>query len=161
MVYQDLRKLYYGDPAIYSAEYARRFSSPDAVKLDFMIGNRQAFFVETREILHLVIRISRLDKEVCLLSAKLPDIAKQQYSRKCMIGEITITNQIEGVHSGRKEIGEVLAELAMQSDRKRKYPGFSTAALPLCGKKRPSAAKMYIFSPFPPRKVEKVTEGTQ
>ena len=50
------------------------------------------------------------------LSAQLPDIAKEQYSRKCLIDEIVLTNKIEGVHSSRKEIGEVLDMLGERSE---------------------------------------------
>ena len=55
-------------------------------------------------------------KEVRALSAQLPDIAKEQYSRKCLIDEIVLTNKIEGVHSSRKEIGEVLDMLGERSE---------------------------------------------
>ena len=120
MAYPELRKLYYGDEAAYAAEYERRFSSPDAVKLNFMIGNRQAFFVETKDVLRLVRDIERLDKAVGKLSGMLPGVAHAKYARRCLIDEIVLTNQVEGVHSSRREIGEVLDVLANQSEQKGK-----------------------------------------
>ena len=39
----------------------------------------------------------------------------QQYINKCLIDEIVITNNIEGVYSTRKEIGEILDDLEGKS----------------------------------------------
>ena len=122
MPYPELRKLYYGDEAAYAAEYAQRVASPDTVKLNLQINGKQAFFVETTEVLRLVRDIERLDKEVRKLRMELPEIAALQYTVHCLIGEIVLTNQIEGVHSSRKEIGEVLRILAKQSEQKGKRP---------------------------------------
>lgn len=67
-----------------------------------------------------VFPILRLDKEIALLKCQLPQIALQQYTRKCLIDEVVLTNQIEGIHSSRKEIGDVLDELEEQSTHRRK-----------------------------------------
>lgn len=56
-----------------------------------------------------------MDKEIAKLSALLPKIALQQYINKCLIDEIVITNNIEGVYSTRKEIGEILDDLEGES----------------------------------------------
>ena len=68
--------------------------------------------------------ILKTDKKVSLLCTQLPGIAINQYSRKCLIDEIVITNNIEGVHSSRKEIGDALAILEDQSARKGKKVRF-------------------------------------
>lgn len=124
MAYQQLGKLYYKDPGLYAREYKARFESEDTVKLDFFISNNQAFFVQNTEVLGLAYGIAKLDKEVARLSDALPGIAKGQYSRKCLIDEIVLTNKIEGVHSSRKEIGEALEVLEKQSDEKGKHHRF-------------------------------------
>ncbi len=54
----------------------------------------------------------------------MPPIALNQYSKKCLIDEIVITNKIEGVHSSRKEIGEALDILETQSKKKGKQIRF-------------------------------------
>ena len=124
MSYQELKKLYYKDEAEYAAEYERRFHSEDTVHLDFEIKNKPAFFVETTEVLRLALKIAQMDRDVSELSRKLPEIAIIQYSRKCLIDEIVLANNIEGVHSSRKEIGEALDLLEEQSREKKKHTRF-------------------------------------
>ena len=134
MAYQELRKLYYQDQERYKETYEARFHSEDAVVIDFTVSGKQAFFVQNTEVLRLALQIERLDKEVRALSAQLPDVAKEQYSRKCLIDEIVLTNKIEGVHSSRKEIGEVLDMLGERSDRvgrKKRFLGLVNKYLKL------------------------------
>ncbi len=106
--YVQLSSLFYNHKDEYEKLYEFRFSSNDCVKLDFMIGDNQAFFMETSELLKAALDISRIDKEVSVISGRLPGIALKQYIKKCLIDEILITNDIEGVYSTRKEIGELL-----------------------------------------------------
>ena len=134
MAYQELRKLYYKDPTIYKETYAARLSSEDTVLLDFYVGEKQAFFVQNTDVLKLALQIERIDKEVRSLGAKLPGVAKKQYSRKCLIDEIVLTNKIEGVHSSRKEIGDVLETLEERSvkvGKKRRFHGLVNKYLKL------------------------------
>lgn len=118
--YKTLRKLYYGNPETYQQVYERRFSESTTVHLDFLIGEHPAFFVQDNAVIQKVFPILRLDKEIALLKCQLPQIALQQYTRKCLIDEVVLTNQIEGIHSSRKEIGDVLDELEEQSTHRRK-----------------------------------------
>lgn len=124
MPYKELKSLYYGSNEIYAEEYLNRFNSEEAVKLNFYIGEHQAFFMETAEIMKIAYNIAKLDKEIGDLCRDLPGVAIDQYSRKCLIDEIVITNKIEGVHSSRKEIGEALDILESQSKSKGKYQRF-------------------------------------
>lgn len=119
MTYRELKKYYYGDDSQYKQEYLSRLEDEHTIKLDFYIHGKQAFFQQNFEILSLTIDILKLDREVHELSSELPEIAKRQYSRKCLIDEIVLTNKIEGVHSSRKEIGEALDILEEQSKQKR------------------------------------------
>ena len=125
MAYQELGKLYYADHYEYVQTYKARFDSEDAVKLNFDIAQKQAFFIQNAEVMKLAYEIMKLDKSVTKLSAGLPGIAKDQYSKKCLIDEIVLTNKIEGVHSSRKEIGEALEILEKQSTQKGKHHRFT------------------------------------
>ncbi|WP_308558323.1 Fic family protein [uncultured Oscillibacter sp.] len=124
MLYDELKKIYYKDQTDYAKEYERRFNSEDTVRLDFQIGDKTAFFVETAEVLRLALKITQLDKKVAKLSSTLPGVAKDQYSKKCLIDEIVLSNKIEGVHSSRKEIGEALDILERQAKNKHKHTRF-------------------------------------
>jgi len=110
MAYKALEKLFYGDDSVYIQTYKSRFDSEDTVKLDFLLSQHQAFFVQNTEVLKLAYEIVKLDKSVAALCAALPGVAQEQYSKKCLIDEIVITNTIEGVHSSRKEISDALGK---------------------------------------------------
>lgn len=124
MPYKELKKIYYKDQAAYAQEYEKRLNSSDAVRLNFQIGGKPAFFLETTEVLRLALKITQLDKEVAKLSNTLPGVAKEQYSKKCLIDEIVLSNKIEGVHSSRKEIGEALDILERQAQNRHEHMRF-------------------------------------
>ena len=113
-----LKSLYYDHKEEYEALYESRFNSNECVHLNFSISNNPAFFLETPELMKKVVEITRLDKAISQLSNSLPGIALKQYINKCLIDEIVITNNIEGVHSTRKEIGEILDDLEGKSDKR-------------------------------------------
>lgn len=124
MAYKDLKTLYYGNNENYAKEYMNRFNSEETIKLNFFIGENQAFFIQNAEVWKIAFNIAKLDKKIGELCNELPGVAINQYSRKCLIDEIVITNKIEGVHSSRKEIGEALDILESQSKNKGKHRRF-------------------------------------
>lgn len=124
MSYKELKSLYYGSNETYAQEYLSRFNSEETIKLNFQIGEHQAFFVQNTEVMTLAYKIAKLDKEIGKLCDSLPGVAIDQYSKKCLIDEIVITNKIEGVHSSRKEIGEALDVLETQSKTRGKRQRF-------------------------------------
>lgn len=113
-----LKSLYYDHKEEYDALYERRINAPECVHLNFSIADNPAFFMETPELIKKVVEISRLDKDISRLSRDLPGVALKQYINKCLIDEIVITNNIEGVHSTRKEIGEILDDLEGKSEKR-------------------------------------------
>lgn len=120
MAYKELKKLYYSGQAVYRETYMQRFSSDNTVRLDFDVAGYQAFFVQCEDVINLTYHILKLDKEILRLRALLPEVALEQYSKKCLIDEIVITNNIEGVYSSRKEIGAALNILEEQSTKRGK-----------------------------------------
>lgn len=119
MLYESLYKLRYKAPQDYESIYQERFSQQDTIHLDFMIGEHPAFIRQNTEMLHMIIRIHKADKNIRDLRTKLPPAAIAQFTMKCLIDEIVLTNKIEGVNSTRKEITEVLEKLSeKKSDRR-------------------------------------------
>lgn len=114
---KNLKSLFHMNLAEYKNEYNRRFNDEDTIHLPVYIGENQAFICQTPEIYKMIVNIERLDKAVELI--KLPPAAKEQYMRKCLIDEIILTNNIEGVHSTRKEIGDILHDLSKKSKKNR------------------------------------------
>lgn len=116
-----LKKLFHIDKTEYEEEYEKRFNSAAAVHFDFKIGKEQAFVCQTNEILNLIISIERTDKMVNELHNKLPEIAINQFANRCLIDEIVLSNNIEGVHSTRKEINAILRDLSEKNRQQRFY----------------------------------------
>ncbi len=119
MSQKTLYKLFYSDPYAYEAEYERRFNDENTIHLDIDIGEHSAFICQTPELLRLIISIERTNNAVNLLCNELPKIALLQFQSRCLIDEIVLTNNIEGIHSTRREIGEILQDLSKDNKRKR------------------------------------------
>lgn len=125
MPYEPLTKLYYRDRAQYRAEYDKRFSADNTVHVPIRIHQNEAFFCVPDEAVELLYAILKCSGEIGVLCAKLPPVALLQYQRRCLIDEVVVTNGIEGVHSSRKEIGEALAVMETQSEKRGKRTRFS------------------------------------
>lgn len=122
MEYIALSKLAYRGQDQYEQAYQDRFNSPYTQHIDIQIGDWPAFFVATPEIYTRMLSIQKTDKKIRELYRSLPGVAIVQFSRRCLIDEIILTNGIEGVHSTRREIDGVLVELEKR-DRQRRFAG--------------------------------------
>lgn len=114
-----LKALFHMGAKEYKEEYESRFNSGDTIHLPVSIGNDPAFICQTPEIYKRIIAVERLDKAVADLYYALPKIAIEQFTNRFLIDEILLTNDIEGVHSTRKEIGEILQDLSSHNKRNR------------------------------------------
>lgn len=119
MQYQSLAKLFYSDKENYENIYNARFISDHSVHLDFYINDCPAFFVLESSLMHKVIDIYKTDKQIKTLRDKLPEKAIDHFAIRCLIDEIVLTNDIEGVFSSRREINSILSELKTKSHGKR------------------------------------------
>ncbi len=119
MASKTLYKLFYSNPNDYQAEYERRFHDESTIHLDINIGEHSAFICESPEIFKFIISIERTNNAVNQLCSKLPGIALSQFQERCLIDEIVLTNNIEGVHSTRKEISEIIQDLSKNNKRER------------------------------------------
>lgn len=119
MEYILLEKLYYKDKQKYENEYLSRFNSISAVKLNIEINKNQAFFIMTPEIINQIIKINEVNNELNDMTKILPGIALNQYIKKCLIDEIVLTNEIEGVISTRRDINEILEDVKHTEEHKR------------------------------------------
>jgi len=121
MLYEPLNKIFYKDNESYETIYRERFNSEFAHRYNFTIGGDQAFVGLNLEILNLITSILQLDKRLLKVTNHLPPIALTQFTRKCVVDEIQLTNEIEGVHSTRKEIRELINDESVNKKRKRLY----------------------------------------
>lgn len=122
MDYKSLSKLRYSDSEHYKTIYEERFHANNAIHFDFEIHSHQAFVVVNPDIYPKMLSIYKKDKTIGNLCRALPGKALSQFEERCLIDEIIISNNIEGVHSSRKEINEVLAE-ADKSGKNKRFKG--------------------------------------
>lgn len=121
MKYKLLSHLFYRNKDEYNALYQQRMSSESTVVLPIKIGDHNAFYCLCPEIYETSLRIMQLDKMVSVVEDELPNAALIQFANKCLIDEIKLTNDIEGVYSTRKELSAVLHEVSSKAKKKRFY----------------------------------------
>lgn len=125
MIYLPLNKAFYKySEGEYEKLYLSRFNSQEAILLSIKIHDSQAFIYQNAEVLELCLQINKIDKKIQKLRISkhgLPGVALQQFSRRCLIDEVVLTNDIEGVNSTRREIGDILDRVDEKKDEKRFY----------------------------------------
>ena len=114
-----LYDLFHADREKYNEEYIKRFNDDNAIKLDIFIGGNQAFFCPSVALYRILLSIERTDKIIDKLYKRLPPKAIDQFAKRCLIDEIVLSNNIEGVHSTRKEILDILEDLSKQKKQNR------------------------------------------
>lgn len=120
--YREMRKVYYAQKQLSSAVLPilqARLDSDSTLQPGVKIGDNGAFIVQCREIVTLIEEIYRLDKQVTLTSNRLPREAARQYIRNAIIEEIHQTNEVENVHSTRREIRQSMEEIQQGKPGKR------------------------------------------
>lgn len=121
MRYKLLSHLFYKNKDEYNALYQQRMSSESTYVLPIKIGDHSAFYCLCPEIYETSLRIMQLDKKVSLIEEELPNAALFQFADRCLIDEIKLTNDIEGVYSTRKELSAVLHEVSSKAKKRRFY----------------------------------------
>ena len=119
MSYILLSHLFYKDKNEYKALYEKRLASESTCILPIKIGDHNAFYCLCPEIHDISMQIMKLDKRISNIRNKLPGAALIQFTNKCLIDEIKLTNDIEGVYSTRKELTAVLNEMDSKAEKKR------------------------------------------
>lgn len=132
--YETLKKKYYklkdmpNGLEIYEAAVQSRLNNEVAVKTNILVhpisrGIRKS---ETNEIFYIPIpQIQKLketiytnSKKILSLLNRLPDVARTQIFLNNLIDELQSTNDIEGVHSSKKEIGDVINNIIEKTPQK-------------------------------------------
>ncbi len=124
MEYKTLEKIYYSSPNDYEKIYLERYNGDYTHRLHFDIGGNKAFFIVTPDIQKKMLGIQRMDKTVSRLCAQLPGKAIEQFTKRCLIDELVLTNSIEGVSSTRREMYDVLEGMG-RGDAKKRFTGLT------------------------------------
>ena len=122
MIYEPLGKLYYKDKETFEAEYNNRKNGGYSYSLGLKIHDNEAFFVYTPVFTNISARIYKKFSQLLRLCMELPEVAYNSYETKCLVDEIILSNDIEGIRSTRKEVIDVL-ETDSQSGKKKRLEG--------------------------------------
>lgn len=113
-MYESLYKLYRKYPNNHDAIYRQRFNAPTTRHFAFPIRehNRReeypAFFCYTEELSLLSEEIYAKHEQLLQLLNTVPSLVLQQFILSCVVDEVRATSDIEGIHSTRREIKEVV-----------------------------------------------------
>ena len=121
MEYKLLSSIFYSDNSKYENLYKSRINSESTYRFNFRINEYDAFVVINHNILQSAQTIMELDRDLLIKIHSVPQIALYQYRKKCLVDEIKMTNEIEGVNSTRKEINDILNDKTENNKRKRLY----------------------------------------
>ncbi len=103
MEYKSLAKGHYAHMD-YEALYKERFEDSRTIHFDFQINGSPAFFFMAPEILDQIKAIYQKNEKYTAFETEIPVLDTVMNS--CIFQEIEMTNEIEGVHSTRRELQE-------------------------------------------------------
>lgn len=114
--YQELSKIYYkarndGYAALEEA-YQARLSAESTFRTGIITNGNELFLAVPHELTLLTERILRKERRVSNMLRHLPPIAHASLIRDLVMDEVVYSNEIEGIHSTRKQINDVLEGIA-------------------------------------------------
>ena len=115
MEYESLSKIYYKRPAEHNKTYVERFNSPLTRHFEFQIqeynhrNKHLAFFCYTEEFTVLMEKIYKKHEDLLQVLQAIPPLVLEQFILSSVVDEVRATSDIEGIHSTRKEIKEVVS----------------------------------------------------
>lgn len=136
MKYTELQKIRYQNKGkeAFDTEFNKRFDGYGTIKTglkihpfgqDVRITTKQytLFVVNNQELMMLQERIMDKAVEINNLLNNIPDVAKNSFLRGVLINEIQSTNEIEGVHSSRKEISRAWYDMEQNQNKNTRFLG--------------------------------------
>lgn len=127
MDYKQLKMVFYNNRVNFEQEYEARFNQPGAFHTGLYIrpfdrGKRigtekyQLFYIPLLKHELLKEEISKKSRKIKEYVKNLPDLVNDKLFLSQIIEEVQSTNDIEGVQSTRKEIGQVVERVNSQDD---------------------------------------------
>lgn len=115
MAYRTLSTLFHMDRSTAALANNRsladeRRSADSSFRLGFATDSGELFFAVPRELSVLNEAVLRKERRISSLYSTLPRVARGALVRSLVIDEVVSTNALEGIHSTRRQINELLAE---------------------------------------------------
>lgn len=139
--YRGMYKLYFEQksPLAASKMAAALHDSVSAITPVFPVSGHPGFILYCDELLYELAEIRKTNQLIDRLADRLPTVARQQFLRHAMIEEIHQTNEMEDIHSTRKEIGDELTVIENGKKGKR-FDGMIRKYQQLLQRERPALA---------------------
>lgn len=115
MAYQPLSKLFYMDDSSDRFKNneelaAARLGADASFRLGVTTGAGELFLAVPHELSVLNERVLRMERKVSLSLNSMPPVARGSLIRDLVINEVVSTNELENIHSTRRQINEVLED---------------------------------------------------
>ncbi len=114
--YSELATIYHkagsDGKSLVDAAYQSRFSAESTFQTGIVTSGHELFLAIPHELSTLAERILYEERSVSSLLERLPGIARASLLRNLITDEVVSSNEIEGVHSTRKQINDVLARVS-------------------------------------------------
>lgn len=142
--YRTLEKEFYANSSsdrytAHDALLSKRFDSDSTFKTGIALSTGELFLAVPRELSIATEHVLRRERRVSALWRALPPIALGAYIRSLIMDEVVYSNQIEGVHSTRKQI-EAALESYNQNDDHAPFIEFAKLYLQLTDGATPPAS---------------------
>lgn len=122
MSYKTLEKILYADQTSNRFTHAasvlqERLNSESTFRTGIQLRTGELFLAVPRELSQEIEHLLRLERRVSALWKTLPKIALHAYVSSLILDEVMFSNEIEGIHSTRREV-EIALEEARAAERK-------------------------------------------
>jgi Fic family protein len=138
--YKDMRHIYYnssGNSQSIQQTLDSKYNSEATIRLPFSIGKYPAFVMHNNELSLLISSIYQANLRLERLGRDLPGDAIKQFWENTMVEEVQQTNEVENVHSTRKEIREAVQEKENAYSNKRFWGMVKKYDMLIAGKEIP------------------------
>ena len=109
--------------------------SVSSIAPDFLINGHPSFIIYCDEILHELVHIRNQNLEIDRLTRRLPSVARRQFLMQAIIEEIHQTNEMENIHSTRKEIRDEM-KVIENGQKGKRFDGMIRKYFLLIGKEK-------------------------
>ena len=117
-VYESLLEIFYKNRNEYNKICEERLSNDDVTFLPLEVKGKKTFYLLTKEVHNQMLSMYKMNAKVNKILQQLPEVAVDHFCRRCLIDEIVLTNDIEGVVSTRKDIGDILDKVPSENKEK-------------------------------------------
>ncbi len=115
------------DQNYFEKKYNERINMESTVKFGLSIkpikqtNVFELYYIPTNKMIYTVAEIYKMSGQLQISFNKLPPIAKDQFITECLVEELYHTNDLEGVHSTKREIALSVRNVKLKRNENRRF----------------------------------------